>query len=199
MPAIAIQSKNINGWLLAGIIAGVLAIIGSFAYLIYKIYHLQETLDDITERLNSKPNPKPEKPVIDITQESTSDSECADSNLKSDISPTNAMVPHSESNLRMDSQNPFSELKSEPDFHLTEDFRTVKVKQLEYHVSPTQGRVINRMWEYLKKGMKQVHQDTLLEDLGVCSKKMKDVFKKSPLWKTIVVPAGKGFYRLNLF
>ncbi len=164
MPAIAIQSKNINGWLIAGIIAGVLAIIGGIAYLIYKLYHLQETLDEITKKLNSNSNQKPEKPVIDVTPEPPVSKESA-------LSPV---------------------------FFQSEDFRTVKTKNTEYLCTFTQGRVINRLWENLKKGITKLHQDILLEDLGICSKKLKDVFKKSPAWKKLVVPIGKGYYSLNL-
>jgi len=176
-------------------VVGGIAVIGSLAWIGFMLYQIWETLNRIASGKNAHSDP------IDVTPESASDSDLADSNLKSDISPENAIVSQPESDLRMDShsdQNQDSKPQSEPIFQQTEDFRTVKVKQLEYHTSPTQGRVINRMWEYLKKGIDQVHQDTLLEDLGVYSRKMKDVFKKSPAWKTLVVPAGKGFYRLNL-
>ena len=179
-------------------VVGGLAVIGFLAWIGYMLYQIWETLNKIASGQKAHSDP------IDVTPESATDSDCADSNLhnlKSNISPENAIVSQSEPNLKSDShsdQNPDLKSESEPSFQQTEDFRTVKVKQLEYHVSFTQGRVVNRMWEHLKKGINQVHQDTLLEDLGVYSRKMKDVFKKSSAWKTLVVPVGKGFYRLNL-
>ena len=109
----------------------------------------------------------------------------SDSNCHSDTLP--------ESNLT-------SSEKSEPtpDLFITPDYRLVVVKGAEVKASPTQARVIARLWEYLQKGISKVHQDTLLEGLGIYSTKLKDVFKKSPLWKTLVVQAGNGFYRLNI-
>lgn len=187
------MTKNEKAWY----IVGGAVILGGLIYIGYELHQILKAINRLADQTKAR-IPKSQPETIDVTPESASDLK---SNQKPDISPVNAIVPQSEPILKSESdlnQNPDLNSESAPLFQLTKDFRTVKVKQSEYKVSPTQGRVINRMWEYLNKGIHQVHQDTLLEDLGVYSNKMKDVFKNSPLWKSLVRPAGKGFYRLDL-
>ena len=77
-----------------------------------------------------------------------------------------------------------------------DDFRSVKYRGIEYSLTKTQALIVKRLHEYHEKGISKVHQDTLLEDLEICSKRLRDVFKGSTAWKELVLPAGKGFFGL---
>jgi hypothetical protein len=79
----------------------------------------------------------------------------------------------------------------------SDDFRTVKCQGKEYFLSTTQALVVQRIIEGMNKGITAIYQDALLEDSGVYSKRIRDVFKSSPAWKALVIPLGKGFFRLN--
>ena len=180
------------------------------AGLIWWMYSMYSKMCEMKEELTAlKKGRKPESdgpsdsPVYDVTPESAHDSApqsaVSHSSVKSDISPEKAIVSVPESKSESASHSDLNVTpESAPLLQISDDLRTVKTKKHEYLTSPTQGRVICHMWEQLKKGFPSVHQDFLLEGLGVYSKKMKDVFKKSPAWKKLVKPLGKGFYRLNL-
>lgn len=79
------------------------------------------------------------------------------------------------------------------------DFRTVRYGGREWNLTLNQARVVERLVKALRDGAPALSQDTLLEGLGISSKRLQDVFKGSSAWRTLVVgvPGKKGLYRIN--
>jgi hypothetical protein len=81
----------------------------------------------------------------------------------------------------------------------SEDFRTVCYQGKEYHLTLNQARVTERLLKAHQNKTPEVHQATLLENLEIYSKRVRDVFKNSPTWGTLIVKGEKkGTFRLNL-
>ena len=188
---------------IAGGILGGIGFIWWMWSLYSKLCEMKEELTALRKSRKLESDGPSDSPVYDVTPESVSQSDPhsapSDSSVQSDISPEKAIISASESHSDSASHSDLNVTdESASILQISDDCRTVKVKSLEYRVSATQGRVICHLWEQLKKGFPNVHQDCLLEGLGVYSKKMKDVFKHSPAWKKLVKPLGNGFYRLDL-
>jgi hypothetical protein len=86
-----------------------------------------------------------------------------------------------------------------PDFRYSEDFQTVYTNGKEYHLTLNQGRVVERLWIARQNKTPEIHQSTLLEQLEIYSRRVRDVFKNSPALGTLIVKGErKGHFRLNL-
>lgn len=148
------------------------------AFLIYwfvsNIEGLNVKVDDLTDRLN-QPRLKPEdRPPIEVTPES-------------------AAIVATESLARVE------EVAQLPQFAHSEDFRTVNYQGQEFHLTLNQARVTERLLIARENRTSEVHQDTLLENLGIYSKRVRDVFKNSPAFGRLIVKGEKkGTFRLNL-
>jgi hypothetical protein len=95
------------------------------------------------------------------------------------------------------SENAFSE--STPEFRHSEDFRTINHQGQEYHLTLNQAQVVERLLAAHENKTPEVHQDTLLVNLGIYSKRVRDVFKNSSAFGTLVIKGErKGNFRLNL-
>lgn len=94
---------------------------------------------------------------------------------------------------------PVREAEPEVPFHHSPDFRWVSLRGREFTLSVNQSRVVRRLWEAHSANITELHQDSVLEASDILSNRMRDVFKNSPAWTTLVIPGtGKGFFRLNL-
>jgi len=87
-----------------------------------------------------------------------------------------------------------------PIFTHSEDFRVVCVRGEKYELTGTQARVIERLWAAVKAGCPEVHQSKLLEDLGIYSKRIRDVFKADMDAFKVLIGRGKrkGVFYLNI-
>jgi hypothetical protein len=87
-----------------------------------------------------------------------------------------------------------------PVFTHSEDFRVVTFRGEKHELTGTQARVIERLWNAVKAGCPEVHQSKLLEDLGIYSKRLRDVFKADLDIYKILIGRGKrkGVFFLNI-
>jgi len=87
-----------------------------------------------------------------------------------------------------------------PVFTHSEDFRVVHARGKKYELTGTQARVIERLWAAVKAGCPEVHQSKLLEDLGVYSKRIRDVFKADMEAYAVLIGRAKrkGMFYLNI-
>lgn len=86
-----------------------------------------------------------------------------------------------------------------PEFIHSDDFRTIRFQGMDYYLTLTQSRVVERLYSYYQQHIPEIHQDTLLENLEIHSKRLRDVFKNSPAWGTFILRGQKkGTFKLNL-
>lgn len=106
---------------------------------------------------------------------------------------TNAdMPPPIEPNAR-------PEEKSEPSFSYSNDFRSVNWKGEAFTFTSRQAQIVQILFEAYSGGTPDVGKDYILESLGSSSSRLRDSFRKSKAWKTLIVKGEKqGTYRLNI-
>jgi len=83
------------------------------------------------------------------------------------------------------------------------DFRSVFARGRSFSFSPTQAAVVKQLWDALENGAAAVGQDLLLEAAGSESKRLRDLFRKADggmhaSWGLLIIPDGKGAFRLDL-
>lgn len=79
------------------------------------------------------------------------------------------------------------------------DFRSVLWYNTEYSFTPQQAEIVRILWEAFECSTPDVDATLLLSTdfTGSAAKRVRDVFRKSPAWKTMIVRGGsKGTYRL---
>jgi len=78
------------------------------------------------------------------------------------------------------------------------DFSCVVWYGAEYTFTPNQAKCVKSLWEAWENGTPDIHHQQILEDAGLDNaKRLVDVFKNHPTWKTLIVSTRKGVYRLN--
>jgi hypothetical protein len=153
-------------------------------------------LEDVKEEVANlrkewEPDPEPGPVTIDVTPEYVKDSDSNAQSAQADISTEKALATVPDSTRKSDLA---------PDFRYSDDFRTVTHNGREYHLTTSQSRVVEKLWEAYKNKTPEVHQATLLEKLEIYSKRIRDVFKNSPALNCLIVRGEtKGTFRLNLF
>jgi hypothetical protein len=77
------------------------------------------------------------------------------------------------------------------------DFTSVIWFGISYSFTPGQAAIVRRLWEAWENGTPELNQQAILEDAGLESKRLSDLFKKHPAWKVMIV-AGRtrGSFRL---
>ncbi len=80
----------------------------------------------------------------------------------------------------------------------SDDFRTVSAGKHEWHFTFNQSRIVERLVAALQRRTPELSQSALLEALDISSERLRDLFKKSSAWKTLIVQGEKrGTYRIN--
>jgi hypothetical protein len=77
------------------------------------------------------------------------------------------------------------------------DFRSVHWYGGDFTFTPTQAACVGVLWEAWENGTPNVSLDYLLERAGSEGKRLSDLFKHNPAWKTMIVTVKKGTYRLR--
>lgn len=85
-------------------------------------------------------------------------------------------------------------------FKATPGYTRITVRGRQYKLSPRRAEALKLIHEYYKDGNLPVHQDEILRKLSDQhpSESLKDLFKDSPLWNSVVVPLGNGMINLQL-
>lgn len=80
----------------------------------------------------------------------------------------------------------------------SDDFRTVSTGKREWHFTFLQSRIVEWLIGALQRRTPELSQSALLEDLDIKSTRLRDLFKTSAAWKTLIVQGEKkGTYRIN--
>ncbi|PIQ82275.1 MAG: hypothetical protein COV76_04445 [Candidatus Omnitrophica bacterium CG11_big_fil_rev_8_21_14_0_20_64_10] len=78
------------------------------------------------------------------------------------------------------------------------DFRMVRHGETTWELSTNQARVTERLIKAMRDRTPVMSQAALLEELNISSERLRDVFKGSSAWNTLVVKGKtKGTYRIN--
>jgi hypothetical protein len=80
----------------------------------------------------------------------------------------------------------------------TSDYRSISFNGETYGLTRNQATIVKLLDDAYKRGTPDVGKDTLLGAMEAETSRVRDSFKKSPLWgKLIVAGKTKGTYRLN--
>jgi hypothetical protein len=77
------------------------------------------------------------------------------------------------------------------------DFRSIHWFGVDYQFSGNQAACIRVLWKAWENKTPDVGQDRILEAAECVSKRLADVFKRHPAWKTLIVSKSRGTYRLQ--
>jgi hypothetical protein len=62
-----------------------------------------------------------------------------------------------------------------------------------------QAQAIGLLWRSWERGEPAARQDTILEEIESKSPRFRDLFKRNPAWRTLIIMGSvKGMYRLNV-
>jgi hypothetical protein len=90
---------------------------------------------------------------------------------------------------------------TQSEFTHASDYRTITWQGKEYHLTRNQSLVVESLHDAYGSGHPEVGKDLLLQKVDSKNMRLRDTFKRSPLWgkgKLIVPGEKKGTYRLNL-
>jgi hypothetical protein len=87
-----------------------------------------------------------------------------------------------------------------PEFSAGSDYRTVRFRGEEHHLTQNQSVIIKMLHEAYLHGTRAVGKLTLLKAIEAETSRVRDSFKRSPLWGTLILSNRKprGTYQLNL-
>ena len=85
------------------------------------------------------------------------------------------------------------------EFTPSEDYRSVVFKNRQYTLTRNQSAVVRVLDQARMAGHPDVAESKLLESIGARTSRVRDSFRKSLIWRTLIIQgARKGTYRLNL-
>jgi len=84
-------------------------------------------------------------------------------------------------------------------FRISVDGRTIWFGGKERTLTSRQAEVVQLLYSSHKSRTSALSQDYLMEEIGSPGSRLRDLFRKSPLWGTLIVRGGtKGTFRLNI-
>jgi len=87
----------------------------------------------------------------------------------------------------------------EPIFSHSDDYRSVRLSGIGYALTANQAAIVKCLHDAHAGKHPDVAKARLLSAIGSKTSEVRNSFKKSPLWKTLVIPGERrGTYRLNL-
>lgn len=92
------------------------------------------------------------------------------------------------------------DVTSESVFVASLDYRTVRFKGKEYGLTRNQAAIVKILHEAHLRGTPGVGTHALSDAIEAETSRVRDSFKNSPLWRTLIIPVRKprGTYKLNL-
>jgi hypothetical protein len=181
----ASSGSGSKGWL----IVGGIALVGVVIYCIWKLNELCDNVQNIVDHQDRRHIPNTNEP-IDVMPETA----------KETI--TETMVQNTVSTSIVSTETPKTVVESHKslDFHHSEDFRIVTVKGTTYSLTTYQSLALEKLWNATKNHIPEVHQASILEGIGSCSKRLRDVFKSNMrAYRDLIAPGErKGTFRLNV-
>ena len=83
--------------------------------------------------------------------------------------------------------------------HHSVDFRSVVWDGIPYALTGTQAAIVAILWAEWQAGTPEVSQAALLEGVGSLTARVRELFRGSPAWGTLIVSGSrKGTLKLNV-
>lgn len=83
-------------------------------------------------------------------------------------------------------------------FVASEDYRYVKLDDIEFHLGDIQARIVQLLHDASQSHKPWVHGKTLIYESGSNAVRVRDLFKTKRDWRKLVVSNDRGYYRLNI-
>ena len=158
------------------------AVLLAIGYIIYKLWKLSEAVEALAYNQNQQAL---DQEPIDVTPET----KVKEPSTAIAVSPVETQVKKADEVLT----------SSTPVIHFSEDYRTVRKNGQEFHLTLNQARIVEKLWQAHTNKTPEVHQSTLLEKLEIYSTRLRDVFKNSEAFNSLVVRGEKrGTFRINV-
>jgi len=84
------------------------------------------------------------------------------------------------------------------EFDPSDDYRHLVFRGTPYSLTRKQAQVVKLLHQAAKAGHPDVGKDRILSSIESETSAMKSIFKKSRLWKTLVISRSRGTYRLDI-
>jgi hypothetical protein len=93
-----------------------------------------------------------------------------------------------------------SSKKSRSQFAHSPDYRTIRFRGKQYHLTRNQSKIVQLLHQSYLNGTPAVGKELLLRDIEAETSRVRDSFKNSPLWRSLIIPneQRRGTYQLNL-
>jgi len=82
-------------------------------------------------------------------------------------------------------------------FSHSDDYISIVFHKKQYVLTPLQAKVVEILHQNYERGTPDVQHAYVLEKIDYAGKRLRDIFKKSELWGTLIVSVRKGVCRLN--
>jgi len=92
---------------------------------------------------------------------------------------------------------PAAESERTLEFMLSIDGRSIHWNGEQILLSSRQGEAFKILYDAYKSGKPNVSDDFVLVELGISNSRLRDTFRDSPLWNTLIVSEKKGMHRLD--
>lgn len=85
------------------------------------------------------------------------------------------------------------------DFEHSADFCSVSLRGKRYTLTKTQAAIARLLFDHYERGVPELGQDYMLEEVDSRARRLRDVFRNSSTWGDLIVPGEKkGTFRLNI-
>jgi len=89
--------------------------------------------------------------------------------------------------------------KEQPALIHSDDYTSVKYQEKQYSFTPTQAAIIKVLDKNHERGTPVVRQDFVLTEIDSDARRLRDIFRNSDAWGSLIIPGSKkGTFRLNL-
>ncbi len=88
--------------------------------------------------------------------------------------------------------------KQAPRLIVSEDYRYIKMDDLEFHFGDIQARVVQLLHNASQSHKPWVHGKTLIFESGSNAARVRDLFKNKSKWRELILSNDRGYYRLNV-
>lgn len=173
-----------KGWL----IVGGIALAGVVIYCLWKLNELCDNVQNLVDHQDRRHIPNTDEP-IDVMPETAKETM------------TETMVQSTVSTSIVSTETPKTVIETPKtlDFHHSDDFRIVTVNGTTHSLTTYQSLALEKLWDATKNCVPELHQDKILEGIGSCSKRLRDIFKSNMTAYRALITHGerKGTFRLN--
>jgi len=93
--------------------------------------------------------------------------------------------------------SPTAEPEHKQEFRVSDDGRSIFWNGKHWALTSRQGQAVRILYERYKSGTPDVSDYEILEALGTSNSRLRDTFRNSPLWNTLIISKKKGMHRLD--